>query len=162
MKIIYTDSKEYVLTSDEEIFLGSLKFENWHSQKAQITTQFGDFFDIGPQGFWGTTMGITKGGDLFGDLKMNWKGHIVIDFLENGKNLDYLLKSKNMWMTQYALFNRQEKEVLILTVDYKWNKAHYNFKIDINPDFVDVADETVVLVAAYSVLYLMMAAAAAV
>ncbi len=46
MKINYNDKKEYVLTSDEDIFLGSLKLENWTSTKAQITTQYGDFYDV--------------------------------------------------------------------------------------------------------------------
>lgn len=90
MKIIYNDKKEYVLTSDEDIFLGSLKFEKWSSSKAEITTQFGEFYDITPKGFWGTSMIVSKSDKEFAELKMNWKGHIVIDMLGNGKGVDYL------------------------------------------------------------------------
>ena len=59
------------------------------------------------------------------------------------------------------VFNREEAELLIFTTDYKWKKAHYDFKIDINPDFAHEIDETLVLIATYSVLYLTMVQAAA-
>ena len=46
MKIEYSDSKKYVLKSDDDAFLGSLTFENWLGSKASITTQFGEFYNI--------------------------------------------------------------------------------------------------------------------
>ena len=161
MKITYTNSKEYVLTSAEDIFLGSLKFEKWSSSKAQFTTQYGEFYDAATKGFWGTSIGISKSGEEFAELKMNWKGHIVIDMLENGKNMDYLLKSKSIWKSQYTLINQQETELLIITPDYKWKKGEYNFKIDTNPHCADEIDETLVLITIYGVLYLLMMSAAA-
>ena len=141
MKITYSNAKEYVLTADDDTFLGSLKYENWSYTKAEITTQFGEFFHIRPQGFWGTSIGISKGDAEYATLKMNWKGNVVIDLLENGVGTDYLLKLNSMWKSQYALVNRQEKEILILVPDYKWKKGHYDFKIDVNPDFADSVDE---------------------
>ncbi len=161
MKILYNDKKEYVLTSDEGIFLGSLTLEKWSSSKAQITTQFGEFYDIAKIGFWGTSIGISKSDAEFAELKMNWKGQIVIDMLENGKGMDYLLKMSNLWKSKYTLLNRDEVELLILTPDYKWTKGHYDFKIEVNPSFAQNIDETLVLIAAYSALYLIMVAAAA-
>ena len=161
MKITYNDKKEYVLTSDEDIFLGSLKFEKWSYSKAQITTQFGEFYDIASKGFWGTSMVISKSDKEFAELKMNWKGQIVIDMSENGEGIDYLIKSNSMWKSQYAVYNQHEKELLIFTADYKWSKGAYNFKIDVNPDFADQMGETFVLIATYGILYLMMMTAAA-
>lgn len=105
MKINYNDKKEYVLTSDEDIFLGSLKLENWTSTKAQITTQYGDFYDVASKGFWGTSIGVTKSDTEFAEIKMNWRGHIVIDMLSNGIGRDFLLKSTNIWKSQYTVFN---------------------------------------------------------
>ena len=161
MKITYNNKKEYVLTSDEDIFLGSLKFEKWSSTKAQITTQYGDFFDVASKRFWGTSIGITKSDTEFAELKMNWKGHIVIDMLANGKSIDYLMKSSSIWQPKYTLFNRDEAELLFFTSDYKWKKGHYDFKIDVNPHFAHEIDETLVLITAYSVLYLIMMQSAA-
>lgn len=162
MKINYNDAKEYVLTSNEGIFLGSLKLEKWSSSKAQITTQYGDFYDIEKKGFWGTSIGVSKSDAEFAELKMNWKGQIVIDMLANEKGMDYLVKSSNMWKSQFTLFNREDIELLIFTSDYKWKKGHYDFKIDVNPHFTEQIDETLVLIATYSVLYLIMVQSAAV
>ncbi len=74
MKITYNNAKEFVLTSEEEIFLGSLKMEKWSSSKAQVTTQYGDFYDIEKKGFWGTSIVVIKNSVEFAELKMNWKG----------------------------------------------------------------------------------------
>ena len=161
MKITYNNAKEYILTSNEDIFLGSLKMEKWSSTKAQITTQYGDFYNIGSKGFWGTSIRIVKSDEEFAELKMNWKGQIVIDILGNGEGMDYLLKSTSIWKSQYTLFNRDDMELMVVTVDYQWKKWNYNFKIDVNPNFANVVDETLVLFATYSVLYLIMAQAAA-
>ena len=156
MKITYTDAKEFVLTSNEEIFLGSLKMEKWSSTKAQITTQYGDFYDIEKKGFWGTSIVVLKSSEEFAELKINWKGQVVIDMLANGKGMDYMLKSTSIWKSQFTLFSREETELLIFTIDYRWKKGHYNLKIDVNPNFANEIDETLVLVATYSVLYLLM------
>ncbi len=121
----------------------------------------GDFYDVASKGFWGTSIGVTKSDTEFAEIKMNWRGHIVIDMLSNGIGRDFLLKSTNIWKSQYTVFNREEAELLIFTTDYKWKKAHYDFKIDINPDFAHEIDETLVLIATYSVLYLTMVQAAA-
>ena len=98
MKIEYSDSKKYILKSDDNAFLGSLAFENWLGSKAIITTQFGEFYDIVTKGFWGTSIGISKNDVELSELKMNWKGEIVIDMSANDKGVDYLLKSHNLLM----------------------------------------------------------------
>jgi hypothetical protein len=162
MKVEYSNSKEYILKSDDDAFLGKLVFENWTATKANITTQFGEFFDIATKGFWGTSMSISKSGVEFSELKMNWKGEIVIDMSANGKGEDYLLKSYNLWMSQFCLQNRDKKEIMIITPDYKWSKWHYNFKIEVNPDFKDMADEILTLISIYGILYIMMMTGAAV
>ncbi len=92
MKITYNNAKEFVLTSDEEIFLGSLKLEKWSASKAQITTQFSEFYNIDKKGFWGTSICISKSDAEFAELKMNWKGQVVIDMLANKKKDTMILK----------------------------------------------------------------------
>ncbi|MBL7814084.1 MAG: hypothetical protein JNL70_03685 [Saprospiraceae bacterium] len=162
MKVTYSSKKEYILNSEEGTFLGSLKFEKWSSSKAQMTTQFGEFYDFLPKGFWGTSIVVSKGDSDIAELKMNWKGQIVIDMLETEQKTDYLTKSHNIWKSQYALVDPTGTELLIITPDYKWTQGHYDFKIDVNPHFTEQIDETLVLIAVYSVLYyLMMQAAAA-
>ena len=38
MKITYSDARKYILTAEDDTFLGSLKYENWTYSKAEITT----------------------------------------------------------------------------------------------------------------------------
>lgn len=161
MRIEYSDSKKYVLKSDDNAFLGSLTFENWLSSKASITTQFGEFYNITNKGFWGTSISVSKNDVEISELKVNWKGEIVIDMFANGKSEDYLLKSHNLWMSQYCLQNRDKKQIMIITPESKWNKWDYNFKIEINPDFENIVDEMLILISIYGILYIMMMTAGA-
>lgn len=160
MKVTYKDDGEYILKSDDDAFLGSLKFEGWSYSKATMMTQYGDFYTIASKGFWGTSIGISKGDFDYADLKMNWKGQIVINVLNTEDDVDYLLATTSIWKSQFSLKNRNDQEVIILTPDYKWSKWHYDFKIDINPEFKQTVDETLVLLSVYSVLYLKMIGAA--
>jgi hypothetical protein len=156
MLITYTSAKEYVLYAEDGTFLGNLKFENWHANKASILTQFGEFYDLATKGFWGTSIVVTKAGNEYAELKMNWKGHIIIDLTYNGENVDYIVKLNSMWKSQFVLQNRQEQDLLILIPGYKWATGHYDYKVEINPDFQEEVNETLVLLAAYSAVYISM------
>ena len=160
MKITYTDNKEYVLKSDDDIFLGSLKFEGWTSSKAHFTTQYGEFYDIKTKGFWGTSIAVSKGNFDFAELKLSWKGHIVIDLVGNEEDVDYILKLSSIWKSKYTLQNRNGSDLMMITAEFRWN-GYYDFKIEINPDFANDVDETLILMSAYGVIYLIMMSAAA-
>lgn len=156
MFITYTNSKEYVLNAANGTFLGNLKFESWHSYKASLTTQFAEFYDIKTKGFWGTTVVVMRNDNEFAELKMNWKGNIIIDLTENGVGVDYIVKTNSIWQSQYVLQNRQEQDLLLLIPEYKWSSGHYNFKVEVNPDFQNDVNETLILLAAYSTIYIIM------
>jgi hypothetical protein len=154
--LTYTNSKEYVLNAANGTFLGNLKFESWHSYKASLTTQFAEFYDIKTKGFWGTTVVVMRNDNEFAELKMNWKGNIIIDLTENGVGVDYIVKTNSIWQSQYVLQNRQEQDLLLLIPEYKWSSGHYNFKVEVNPDFQNDVNETLILLAAYSTIYIIM------
>jgi hypothetical protein len=160
MKVEYSDSKEYILKSDDGAFLGNLVFENWMKSKASITTQFGDFFDIAAKGFWGTSIAVSKGDSDFAELKLSWKGHIVINLVNNEEELDYILKLSSIWKSKYSLQNRSGNDLMMITAEFRWN-GNYDFKIEVNPDFANDVDETLILMSAYGVIYLIMMGAAA-
>ena len=148
MKVFERESKTYDLMSAEDTFLGKLEFQGWLESKASITTQFGEFYDLKTVGFWTSTVEVRMGGDLFAELKRNWMGHVIIDIAGNDVEKDYIVKQKGFWRNRYVLQDRFENDILTLLPIYEWfGKTH--FDIEINPEYQDQANETMILLAVY-------------
>lgn len=153
MKITYTGSNEFEMTSLEGHFLGKLVYEKWSSTKASITTQFGEFYDIQTKGFWTSYIAVEKAGIEVAKLSRNWKNQVIIDFLGNDEPMDYLFKSIGFWNESYIIENRNKNCLLTLIPDFDWGKFNYNYEIEISLDFKDEMDEMMILLAVYCANY---------
>jgi hypothetical protein len=160
MKVNYIN-KEFQLSDLDGRFLGKLTYEKWASYTASATTQYAEFFDFKSKGFWHQSIVVERGGTEIASLKMNWKGNIIIDIKGNDIEQDYMLKSVGIWKTHFTLQDRFSNDVIALKPDYKWNSGHHEYVIEVNPDFQNQVDETLVLMAVYCANYMMMVYAAA-
>jgi hypothetical protein len=154
MKINYINDA-FQLSDLEGRFMGKLEYEKWGSQKASGTTQYAEFFDFKPVGFWQSQISVRRDGNEIASLKTNWKGNIIIDIKGNDIEQDYLLKTVGFWKTHFTLQDRFSNDIIALKPHIKWNSGHYDYEVDINPDFQNQADETLILIAVYCSNYVL-------
>ena len=155
MKVSYING-EFQLHDSEGRFLGKLSYEKWASFKASATTQYAEFFDFKAKGFWQQNIAVERDGTEIAALKMNWKGHIIVDIKGTDVAQDYILKSVGILENHFSLEDRFKNIILTLHPHLRWKTQHYEYEVKINPDFRSQADETLVLIALYCANYGMM------
>ena len=160
MKVSYINN-EFQLHDLEGRFLGKLCYEKWAAYKASATTQYAEFFDFKSKGFWQQSIAVKRDGKEIATLKMNWKGHIVIDIKGNDVEQDYMLKSVGIFENHFSLQDRSNNIILTLHPHLKWKLQNYEYDIKINPDFQNQINETLMLIALYCANYSMMMQGAA-
>jgi hypothetical protein len=154
MKITYTADKVFELTDGEGKFYGSLGYEGWSSTKAALTTQFAEFYDIIPKGFWSTYIAVEKAGEEIAQMRVNWRGRIIIDFLHTEEEVDFQFRSVGLWTVAYVVEDRFKNTLLTLTPDFNWGKLNYDYIVEINEPTADKVNETMILLAVYCANYL--------
>ncbi len=153
-------NKEFQLADSDGRFLGKLAYEKWGSYTASATTQYAEFFDFKSKGFWQQYIAVERDGKEIAALKMNWKGNVIIDIKGNDVEQDYLFKSVGLWQTHFTLQDRFGNDVVALRPHLKWKTGHYDYTVEMNPDFQNEVDETLILIATYCANYVMMMYAA--
>jgi hypothetical protein len=154
MKITYIN-EEFQLSDLDGRFLGKLAYEKRALQKASATTQYAEFFDFKPVGFWQQHITVERDGTEIATLKMNWKGNIIIDIKGNDIERDYLVKSIGVFQTHFTLQNRFNHDIVALRPHSNWKTCHCDYTVEINPDFQNEVDETLILIATYCANYIM-------
>ena len=153
MKIVCTDKKTFELTDDSEK-LGQLSYVGFFSSKANAIVG-NDTYKITPTGIFSTTISVTKDGTEVANLKMNWKGHIVISF-QNGQ--EFILKATGTWLNKYVLEDKNQQKIILLDPGFNWAKFSYNYSISYDHKPQDIL---LVLLATYSANYHIAAMASA-
>lgn len=128
-----TDSKNFNLTMDN-IHLGNLKYLKWYSFQADISLDDNSQYQLEPRGFWDSRIELLQNGESLADYKLSWKG-VIINTKFDGIEKNYLLKQKNLFSNKYLLVNSEEKELLSVSSDFKWNKLHLDYIITVSDDF---------------------------
>jgi hypothetical protein len=126
MRIECTDNKTFRLTANEQ-FLGELAYKSLFSFKAEITLSNSDHFDIKSVGFFGTSIVVTKNETEIANLKMNWKGQIVMTFQDEQ---EFVFQAKGVFHNQYVIENKEEEE--LIRFDPKFNLGKFNYNYDIS------------------------------
>ena len=145
MKIQCTDSKTFELT-DSSKKLGHLLYEGLLSFKAQAVAG-NDFYKIIPKGIFSTTIYVTKNGIEVANLKMNWKGNIIISFK---KGQEFILKASGIFLNKYVLEDKNQQKIMLLNPDFDWSKFNYNYTISYDTTPQDIV---LVLLATYAANY---------
>lgn len=128
MKIECTDNKTFQLT-DIENLVGVLVYKNLFSHKAEINLRNSDHYDIESVGFFGTSIAVTKNETEVVNLKMNWKGQIVMTF-QDGQ--EFVFKAKSVFHNKYVIENKEEEELIRFDPKFNWGKFNYNYDISSN------------------------------
>jgi hypothetical protein len=148
-------NKSFQLSDAEGRILGNLTYEKGASNTASATTQYAEFFDFKSKGFWQQHIAVERDGKEIASLKMNWKGSIIIDIKGNDVEQDYLVKSVGLWQRHYALQDRFANDIIALQPHLNWKSGNYHYKVEVNPDFQNQVDETLILIATYCANYIM-------
>ena len=125
MKIECTDNKTFRLTDNEQL-LGELAYKSLFSYKAEIILTNSDHYDIKSVGFFGTSIAVTKNETEIANLKMNWKGQIVMTFRDQQ---EFVFKAKGVFHNKYVIENKEEVELIRFEPKFNWGKFNYNYAI---------------------------------
>lgn len=125
MEVKYTDKKTFQLTENEQQ-LGQLTYKNLFSYNAEITLTNSESYKIKPADFFGTSIAVTKEETEVATLKINWKGHIVITFLNER---EFVLKAKGTFHNKYVIENKDGEKIIQFNPKFNWNKFDYNYEI---------------------------------
>ena len=120
-----TDRKTLQLTDNGQQ-LGELIYENLSFLKAEIKLTDSEQYEIAPVGIFGTSIAVTKSGTETANLKMNWRGQIVITF-QDGQ--EFVLKAKGFFHNKYILENKDEEKLIQFDPKFNWSKFNYNYHI---------------------------------
>ncbi|HEY0670243.1 MAG TPA: hypothetical protein VGD22_18825 [Sphingobacteriaceae bacterium] len=144
MKVQCTDNKTFELTDNSEK-LGSLTYDGLFSFTANAVVGNNNY-KITPAGFFNTIISVTRNGIEVANLKMNWKGHIIISF-QNGQ--EYILKATGTFLNKYVLEDKDQQKIMLLDPDFNWAKFSYNYTIS----YEDKPDLLLVILATYGANY---------
>jgi hypothetical protein len=125
MKVECTDKKTFQLTDDEQS-LGQLTYKNLFSYNAEITLTNSDIYEIKPVGFFGTSITVTKNDKEVANLKMNWRGHIVMTFQDEQ---EFVFKAKGAFHNKFIIENKEEEKQIQYDPKFSWGKFNYNYEI---------------------------------
>jgi hypothetical protein len=126
-----TNSRDFSLLN-ENISIGDLRYTKWYSFKAEISLADHSVYTLEPKGFWDSKIELKKGEETLLYFEMGWKG-IVIHFINSDKK--YLLRLKGLLSSKYVLVDTDEKELMAVNTDFKWNKLHFDFNIETSKEF---------------------------
>jgi hypothetical protein len=152
MRIQCTNKKTFELTDGSEN-LGQITYDGLFSFEADAIVG-NDHYRITSKGIFSTTMSVTKNGTEVANMKMNWKGNIIISF-QNGQ--DFILKATGTFLNKYVLEDKDHQKLMLFNPDFNWAKFSYNYSISYDNRPQDIL---LVLLAAYSANYYIAAMAA--
>ncbi len=152
MRIECTDNKTFRL-SDNGQFLGELTYKSLFSYEAEITLSNSDHYDIKSVGFFGTSIAVKKNEMEIANLKMNWKGQIVMAFQDEQ---EFVFKAKGLFNNKYVIENKEEEELIRFSPTFNWGKFNYNYEISYDKKPQDIL---FVLLGAYAANYYIAAVA---
>jgi hypothetical protein len=123
-----TDKKTFQLTENGQL-LGELIYENLFFFKAVIKLSNSEFYKIEPAGFFGTSLTVKKNEDEIAKLVMNWRGQIVISYIDGR---EFVLKLHSFFSGKYIIENQNQENLIQLEAKFNWREFQYNYDISYN------------------------------
>ena len=145
MKIHCTDKKTFELTDSSEK-LGHITYDGLFSFKANAIVG-NDSYRITSIGIFGTTISVTKNGAKVANMKMNWKGNIIVSF---STGQEFIVRAAGTFLNKYVLEDKDQQKLMLLDPDFNWAKFSYNYNISYDHKPHDIL---LVLLATYAANY---------
>ncbi|RYE57524.1 MAG: hypothetical protein EOP48_05620 [Sphingobacteriales bacterium] len=144
MEIIGADNKFELL--DETSVVGSIGYDGFFSFKANIEIGNSNY-KIFSKGIFSTVTLVTKEDIEVANMKMNFKGHIVIS-LPNGQ--EFIVKPMGIFQDKYVLEDQYKQKLMLLTPHFNWKCFRYSYTISYETKPNDIL---LVLLAVYAANY---------
>ena len=128
MKAECTNQQTFQLSENNQT-LGSLHYKTIFSSDAEVVLPNNERYEIKPNGFFGTSVIITKNSTAIAELRMNMKGQIVISFT-NGE--EYIFKNTSFLNNKFVIENKNTEKLIQYDPNLNWSKLNYNYNISHN------------------------------
>jgi hypothetical protein len=128
MEAKLTNNKTLLLSENGQQ-LGELIYENLLFLKAEIKLKNSALYEISPVGIFGTKINLTENGTEIANLKMNWRGQIVLAF-NDGQ--EFILKSTGAFKQKFIIEDDAHEQIIQLDPQFNWRKFQYNYDITNN------------------------------
>ncbi len=155
MKIESTAARgNFKILNGNECLL-EVTYANWFASKAETTFK-NTKLEIKPKNIWQSKFSILKNDIPAGSITFNWKGHIIINTLDQEHlKTQYVLRAKGFWHMGFELLDAQEHQLLFLKPNLSWRKVNYNYEIqDCNQELSDSLIELLVYAGFSANLYM--------
>jgi len=155
MNVNQIDIRTFQLNNNEKS-IGKLTYKGLFSNTAEIILPNSDTFEIKPLGFFKTSISVIQNSTEIANLKMNWKGQIVISFLDDQ---DYIFKVKGVLRSKYIIENEAQKTLLKYNPKLDLNNFRYNYDISFDKRQENIL---LILIGVYAVNYYIAVASGAI
>ncbi len=125
MQVECIDQQTFRLTNQGEV-PGTLLYHGLFSYKAEIVVTDIGFYDIRPRGFFGTSILVTHEGVEVAELRMNLKGHIVINY---PAGQEFIFKNTGIFHNKFIIENKEAQKLIQYEPVLNPEKLNYNFTI---------------------------------
>lgn len=119
------DIKTFQLTDNNQL-LGELIYETPFYLKAEIKLNT-ETYQLAPEGFFNTSIAVTKNGNKIANLSMSWNGKIIITIQDKR---EYALKLSGLFQSQMVLENKNQEKLIQFEPKFNWKDFYYQYNID--------------------------------
>lgn len=126
MKAECINQRTFELTDNERL-VGTLIYPSIFSYDAEIELPNSDCYSIRSDGFFGTSVKVTKNNIELANLRMNWKGQIVIT-MHNGE--EFLFRNTGVFYSKFVIENNETEKLVQFDPGLNWSKLNYNYTIE--------------------------------
>lgn len=126
MKAECINQRTFELTDNERL-VGTLIYPSIFSFDAEIELPNSDRYLIRSDGFFGTNIKVTRNHVELANLRMNWKGQIVIT-MHNGQ--EFLFRNTGIFNNKFVIENNEMEKLVQFDPSLNWSKQNYNYTIE--------------------------------
>lgn len=131
MEAVTNDSKTIVFLQEQKV-MGKLLYTGFFSRKATILDSENREYSIHSPGFWKSSFDVSENGKAVMSFKKRWNGITRVKTFFGSGETGYIFRHKGFFKSRYVLQDKDDREMAVVRVRFKWKGFRYNFDIEIN------------------------------